>query len=162
MLCRPLHKRRIHTEQDVQCGMRMLRMQAFLGTTTMKLKSITDKEFNAEVMNSGLLTLVLFQADWSWSCKIVNIALESVGEECYGLLKMLTMDIDRCTETVRALKILPVPTVVYFENGKEIRRDVGLMSVRYMGRTIKELLVQAHQTHATEQYHASPGEKCPD
>jgi thioredoxin 1 len=106
----------------------------------MKLKTITDTEFETEVLQSNLLTLVFFHADWSYACRMVDLSLQAVSELHEINVRIVTMDVNQCPSAVRELDILRIPSIIYYFNGIDLRRDEGLMSVHFIESRIEELL----------------------
>lgn len=106
----------------------------------MALKSITDREFEAEVLHSTLLTLVYFHANWSYACRMVHLSLQTVSDFHDTMVHVVTMDVNECPLTVRELSISHVPSVIYYFEGIDLRRDEGMMTVHFIESKIQELL----------------------
>src|SRR5436190_14677858 len=81
-----------------------------------------------EVTAAHPLVLVDFSAEWCEPCKWVLPVLDEVEKKFSGKLKLHMVDIDQHTELARTLHILSVPTLVLYQNGKEIWRMRGFDS----------------------------------
>ena len=71
--------------------------------------------------------LIEFFAEWCGPCKIVLPVLEKLSKETKEV-KFAKINIEECAEVCSNLAIKSVPTIVYFENGKEVRRNTGSLN----------------------------------
>jgi thioredoxin 1 len=68
-------------------------------------------------------TLVDFYADWCGPCKMLGPVIEGVSDE----IKVLKVNVDRNQDLAREYGIMSIPCVILFEQGKEIKRNIGFM-----------------------------------
>jgi len=106
----------------------------------MKPRSISDREFEREVLDSDGLAIVDFWAPWCRPCRIVLLILEVLAERYNGQLKVLTLNVDKYPELAKELGIGRIPTLLFFLGGKVVDRDEGLTSVRYLEAKIQRLV----------------------
>ena len=78
-----------------------------------------------EVINSYDRILVDFWATWCEPCKAMAPILQKIHEETIPVFKV---DVDDEMELAKAQHIQSMPTIVYFENGKEVDRLIGAAS----------------------------------
>lgn len=93
----------------------------------MSLKSVTDKDFENEVINSGGPVLVDFWAEWCGPCKTLLPIVEEVATDMDGKLKVVKMNIEDAPETPAKYGLRGVPTLMLFKEGKVIDTRVGGM-----------------------------------
>ena len=74
-----------------------------------------DNEINKEFV------LVDFYADWCGPCKIMGKVLEEMN------LNILKVNVDNFPDIAREFKVMSIPTLIIFENGKEIKKNIGMM-----------------------------------
>lgn len=79
------------------------------------------KDFE-EIIQSRVL--VDFYANWCGPCKMLSPVLEKVSDE----IKILKVNIDENQDLARKYGIMSIPCVVLFDQGKEIKRNVGFVS----------------------------------
>ncbi len=91
------------------------------------LIEVTDAEFDAEVLQSDIPVLVDFWADWCAPCRMVGPVIEQLAEERVGELKVAKLNVDQNRETAAKYKILSIPTVILFREGKTDRQVVGAL-----------------------------------
>ncbi|MFO0625678.1 MAG: thioredoxin [Polyangiales bacterium] len=91
------------------------------------IPSVTDRTFEAEVLQSQVPVLLDFTATWCGPCKALKPFVEKVAQSHAGRLKVLQLDIDDSPDTPSRFNIRGVPTVIVFKGGKEVARLVGLV-----------------------------------
>lgn len=90
------------------------------------IPSVTDRTFEAEVLQSQVPVLIDFTATWCGPCKALKPIIEKVAQSHAGRLKVLQLDIDDSPDTPSRFNIRGVPTVILVKNGQEVARNVGL------------------------------------
>lgn len=83
------------------------------------------REFDEFVSENGTV-LVDFYADWCAPCRMMEPAVESVAER--DGFEVAKVNIDENQRVASAYGVRSVPTVVLFEDGEAVRRDVGAKS----------------------------------
>ena len=87
---------------------------------------INSENFEEEVLNSKGVVIVDFYGTWCMPCKMLAPIVEKVAKE--HNCKLAKVDIDENEELVNKFKIVSVPTLIIFKDGKEINTSVGLVS----------------------------------
>jgi thioredoxin 1 len=87
---------------------------------------LTDANFEAEVLNSDTPVLVDFTATWCGPCKALAPIVQTLANEASGNFKVAKLDIDDASETARKYRVMSVPTVLVFKEGKIKGQHVGL------------------------------------
>lgn len=85
----------------------------------------TLKEFN-EALGKGKV-LVDFFATWCGPCRMIAPILEELGKDQNFEPEILKVDVDEFEDLAREYKIYTIPTLMYFENGRLVRRDSRFM-----------------------------------
>ena len=88
---------------------------------------VSDADFDAVVLNSSEPVLVDFHAVWCGPCKAMAPALEQVASEFKGKLKVVKIDVDENPNTTQKYQIQAMPTLIMFNGGKEVDRNVGAL-----------------------------------
>lgn len=76
-----------------------------------------EQEFN-ELIKGRIL--VDFYADWCGPCKRLAPLLENLKE-----IDVLKVNVDLFDSLSRSYGIMSIPTLILFENGKEIKKIIG-------------------------------------
>ena len=86
----------------------------------------TDKNWKTEVLESPLPVLVDFWAPWCGPCRMLAPTIEKLAGDFQGKVKIGKMNTDENQETPGSFRISAIPTVLVFQNGKEVDRLVGV------------------------------------
>ncbi len=90
-------------------------------------KKFTVSNFEAEVLKSDKPVLVDFWASWCGPCRMLAPVVEEVAEETEGRAVVGKVNVDDEMELARTYRIASIPTLIVFENGREVRRSVGVI-----------------------------------
>lgn len=88
---------------------------------------VSDADFDTAVLQSKEPVLVDFHAEWCGPCKAMAPALEQVAMEMAGKLKVVKVDVDQNPGITQKYKIQAMPTLIMFNGGKEVNRNVGAL-----------------------------------
>ena len=67
--------------------------------------------------------LVDFYADWCGPCKMMAKTLEKVESN----LQAVKVNVDTFEKLAREYGVMSIPTLILFENGEEVKRNVGFL-----------------------------------
>ena len=67
--------------------------------------------------------LVDFYANWCGPCKMIDPELEKVESN----IKVIKIDVDEFEDIAREYGVMSIPTLILFEEGKEVKRTVGFI-----------------------------------
>ena len=91
------------------------------------IKEIKENEFENVVLKSNEKVLVDFYANWCGPCRMLRPILDEIASDRSDT-KIVSIDVDEANELASKYGIISIPCVILFENGKEIKRSVGLKS----------------------------------
>lgn len=97
-------------------------------------RAVSEEEFRETVASAGVPVLVDFYADWCGPCRAVAPLLEEVARRHAGNLLVLKVDSDRWPDLTRQHGIRGIPTLLVFDEGREVRRHVGAGSLDQLER----------------------------
>ena len=98
------------------------------------IKHVNNAEFNKEITNGKVL--VDFFATWCGPCKMLSLVMEKFDSK--GVIPIVKVDIDEDRMLANEYKITSVPTLIIFENGKEVKRRSGFMSEEELQKWVSE------------------------
>lgn len=92
------------------------------------LISISESQFESEVIKSPVPVLVDFYAVWCGPCKMMGPVLEQVADRMAGKLKIVKVDTDNNQALAIKYQISGIPCLILFSQGAEASRMVGYQS----------------------------------
>ena len=90
-----------------------------------------------EQLSPGL-TMVDFHASWCGPCRTLAPIIERVSEE--KNVKLLKVDADESKDIASSFGVRGIPTVIFFKDGQEVDRVVGLKQATSYNEIIEKHL----------------------
>ena len=100
----------------------------------------TDDEFDTQVVNSEVPTMVDFWADWCAPCKMIAPAVEALAEENAGRLRVGKLNVDENPKTASRFEIRGIPTLLVFKGGEVVEQVVGVRSKKDLQKIVDQNL----------------------
>jgi thioredoxin len=88
---------------------------------------VTDATFDKVITGASVPVVVDFYADWCGPCKMMAPALDDFARRHAGDVLVLKLDTDAHPATPARFDIRGIPTLIVFEQGREARRQVGVV-----------------------------------
>ncbi len=86
---------------------------------------VTDDTFQAEVVESPLLTVTDLWAEWCGPCKRLAPILDEISQEYEGRIKIAKLDVDSNPNIPSEYGVMGIPTLLVFKDGKLVETIVG-------------------------------------
>ncbi len=91
----------------------------------MKIIEINEENFKKETLEGKVL--VDFNATWCGPCRMLKPIIDEYSETT--TIKVLSVDVDQNEDLARQYNIYSIPCLILFQDGVEIKRNVGLVSL---------------------------------
>lgn len=87
----------------------------------MEIIHLTNENFKELIQEK---VLVDFYANWCGPCKMIAPELERAE----GSIKVVKVDVDEFEDLAKEYGVMSIPTLILFNEGKEIKRNIGFMN----------------------------------
>lgn len=105
-----------------------------------RVKEVTKDNFGQEVLRSSTPVIVDFWATWCMPCKMIAPIVQEIGEIYKGKCKVAKLNIDDAMDIATEFGVMNIPTIIFFKDGKEFARIVGVTSKDNIASKIDEML----------------------
>lgn len=93
------------------------------------IKYLDDNDLDSKLKDKKIL--VDFYADWCGPCKMLGTILEEMD------FPILKINVDKFPELARKYGVMSIPTIILFDNGKEIKKNIGFLSKNELEEFLK-------------------------
>jgi len=104
------------------------------------LHKINAKNFVGAVLKHDKPVAVDVWADWCGPCKMLAPNFKAAADELEGKARFVKLDADKNQKLARKYKVMSLPTILFFKDGKVVDRQSGVMSKNAIIKRIKPLL----------------------
>lgn len=105
------------------------------GGCIMAVLTITNENFQQEVLDSVQTVLVDFWAAWCGPCQMMGPILAELAEK-HPEIKVGKINVDEQPELAMNFKIDAIPALVVFKKGKAVAQTVGVQPIENLERII--------------------------
>ena len=96
--------------------------------------AITDATFDEVVLKSTKPVVVDFWAAWCGPCRMVGPVIDEVAADYEGKATVGKVDVDANQEFAAKYGVRNIPTVLIFQNGEVVGRQVGVAPKKNLHR----------------------------
>lgn len=87
---------------------------------------VTEADFEEVVLSSDLPVLVDFWAPWCNPCRMLGPVIDEIADEIDGKALVCKVNIDEEQHLAQEYRVMSIPTLLYFKDGKVINQMVGV------------------------------------
>lgn len=99
----------------------------------------TDENFEQEVLKADQLAIVDFYADWCGPCKMLGPVIEELASKYEGKVKIGKLNVDEAPAIAQKYAVMSIPTVLFFKNGEQVHKIIGVEKKETFEAKIAEL-----------------------
>jgi thioredoxin 1 len=98
-----------------------------LSGLTLAKNNKMNARFN-QILNTEKPVLIDFHATWCGPCKMLSAVLKQVKDSLGERVSIIKIDVDKNQELAATYQVRGVPTMMLFQNGKQLWRESGVLS----------------------------------
>ena len=100
---------------------------------------ITQDNFEKEVLKSEKPVLIDFWAPWCGPCQMMGPIITEVAKDMSGKATIGKLNVDENQATAEKYNVSSIPTIIFFKNGEEVERMIGVRSKEDLVKKLDEL-----------------------
>lgn len=94
----------------------------------MSITTLTNDNFDREVLASNKTVLIDFWAAWCGPCKMLSPVIDQIADEADDSVKVCKVNVDEQKELAMQFQVRSIPTLVVIKDGKVDNISVGVKS----------------------------------
>jgi thioredoxin 1 len=103
--------------------------------------TLTQDNFEKNVLKSQTPILVDFWAEWCGPCKMIAPVLDELAEEYSGRVNIGKVNVDENQNLAAEYGVRAIPTLLIFQNGQVAEQILGLKSKRDLKASLDKVAI---------------------
>lgn len=102
--------------------------------------TITDANFESEVMQADKPVLVDFWAVWCGPCQVQGPIVEEIAQNFAGKAKIGKLNVDENPDTAMKFNVMSIPTLLIFKGGQVVKQFIGVQNKETLENELSKLV----------------------
>ena len=107
----------------------------------MTARSVTEANFDQEVINHEKTVLVDFWAEWCGPCRAVSPILDQIAAENSDKLDIVKLNVDEHPALAAKYQITSIPAMKVFQKGEVVKTVIGAKPKPQLEKDLADFLV---------------------
>jgi thioredoxin 1 len=103
---------------------------------------VTDRDFDKEVLDCRLPVFTCFTAQWCHTCYHTCLFADQLVEKYDGKVKFVRVDIEESSEIAERYHIIPVPTILLFQDSQPVKKLVGFQDLGLLKAMLNSVIAE--------------------
>jgi thioredoxin 1 len=100
------------------------------------VSAVGDDTFEQDVLKSDRPVVVDFWAEWCPPCRMLAPTFEELAKRYEGSVRFVKLNVDENTSVPQRFGIKGIPTLIFFDEGREVERVVGATGKDALARIV--------------------------
>jgi thioredoxin 1 len=100
------------------------------------VSAVDDGSFERDVLQSDVPVVLDFWAEWCPPCRALAPTFEELAKQYEGRVRFVKLNVDENQQVPQRFGIKGIPTLVFFDGGREVERIVGASSKAALERIV--------------------------
>lgn len=106
----------------------------------------SESDFSLQIMHTAEIGIAYFSAPWCEPCKIMESELIAAANQFANTVHVFRINVDTMKHLAEKYNIIAVPTLLFLQGGKPVKRIIGSVSQREIEKLLTALLKNPVQT----------------
>lgn len=106
----------------------------------LKMKELNFDSYATAVASKDKPSVVMVKASWCSNCKAMAPVFENTANELEEEADFFYLTVDDNEQLARSLKIMGVPTLLFYRHGTLIYKKIGKQSANAIAKSIESLI----------------------
>ena len=102
--------------------------------------TVTDDNFESEVIKSDIPVLVDFWAEWCGPCKIIGPTIDSLADDYQGKVKVAKLNVDDNPQAASRFGVRSIPTLIFFRDGEAKQSVIGVKPKGQLAEIVEDYI----------------------
>lgn len=102
--------------------------------------TVTDQNFDDQVLQSATPVLVDFWAPWCGPCLVQGPVVEELAKEFAGKAVVGKLNVDENPQTSQKYSVMSIPTLMIFKGGTVVKQFIGVQSKETLLTELNKLI----------------------
>ena len=107
----------------------------------MTARSVTEANFEQEVINNEKTVLVDFWAEWCGPCRAVSPILDQIAAENSDKIDIVKLNVDEHPALAAKYQITSIPAMKVFQKGEVVKTVIGAKPKPQLEKDLADFLV---------------------